>query len=119
MTVDEWLTSIPIKKTPRGARLDLRVYVYPDGHGNFLVEDENGAVVPEGQGQPVNNPAEAHEVLEKIWNRAMKLKPEAGAEEPRQPTLAEQFADVIGTVPDFPKDMAAQHDYYIHGVPKS
>ena len=119
MTVDEWLTSIPIKKTPRGARLDLRVYVYPDGHGNFLVEDENGAVVPEGQGQPVNNPAEAHEVLEKIWNRAMKLKPEAGAEEPRQPTLAEQFADVIGTVPDLPEDMAAQHDYYIHGVPKS
>ena len=26
------------------------------------------------------------------------------------PTLAEQFADVIGTVPEFPADMAAQHD---------
>jgi hypothetical protein len=34
------------------------------------------------------------------------------------PTLAEQFADVIGTVPDFPPDMAAQHDHYLHGAPK-
>ena len=117
MTFDEWLTSIPIKQTPKGAGLDLRVYVYPDGHGNFLVKDENGVVV--AGGQPVNNPVEAHEVLEKIWNRAMNLKPEAGAEDPRQPTLAEQFADVIGTVPGLPEDMAAQHDYYIHGVPKS
>jgi hypothetical protein len=34
------------------------------------------------------------------------------------PTLAEQFADVIGTVPDLPSDMAAQHDHYLHGAPK-
>jgi hypothetical protein len=34
------------------------------------------------------------------------------------PTLAEQFADVIGSVPDFPPDMAAQHDHYLHGAPK-
>jgi hypothetical protein len=33
-------------------------------------------------------------------------------------TLAEQFADVIGTVPDLPSDMAAQHDHYLHGAPK-
>ena len=33
------------------------------------------------------------------------------------PTLAEQFADVIGTVPDLPSDMAAQHDHYLHGAP--
>jgi hypothetical protein len=32
------------------------------------------------------------------------------------PTLAEQFADVIGTVPDLPSDMAAQHDHYLHGA---
>ena len=31
-----------------------------------------------------------------------------------EPTLAEQFADVIGTVPDLPSDMAAQHDHYLH-----
>lgn len=34
------------------------------------------------------------------------------------PTLAEQFADVIGTVPDLPADMAAQHDHYLHGAPR-
>ena len=32
------------------------------------------------------------------------------------PTLAEQFADVIGTVPELPADMAAQHDHYLHGT---
>jgi hypothetical protein len=30
------------------------------------------------------------------------------------PTLAEQFADVIGTVPELPVDMAAQHDRHLH-----
>jgi hypothetical protein len=34
------------------------------------------------------------------------------------PTLAEQFADVIGAVPELPADMAAQHDHYLHGAPK-
>ena len=34
------------------------------------------------------------------------------------PTLAEQFRDVIGTVPDLPSDMAEQHDHYLHGAPK-
>ena len=34
------------------------------------------------------------------------------------PTLAEQFGDVIGTVPDLPSDMAEQHDHYLHGAPK-
>jgi hypothetical protein len=34
------------------------------------------------------------------------------------PTLAEQFADVIGTVPELPADMAAQHDHYLHGARK-
>jgi hypothetical protein len=34
------------------------------------------------------------------------------------PTLAEQFADVIGAVPELPSDMADQHDHYLHGAPK-
>ena len=33
-------------------------------------------------------------------------------------TLAEQFADVIGTVPELPSDMAQQHDHYLHKAPK-
>lgn len=60
----------------------------------------------------------AREVLEKLWNHAMSAKstPDVVA---MQPTLAEQFADVIGTVHDLPEDMASQHDHYVHGVPKS
>ncbi|MGI6415450.1 MAG: hypothetical protein ACOX1P_07245 [Thermoguttaceae bacterium] len=42
----------------------------------------------------------------------------AGEPPTEGPTLAEQFADVIGTVPDLPPDMAAQHDHYLHGAPK-
>jgi len=37
---------------------------------------------------------------------------------PQGKTLAEQFADVIGSVPDLPADMAQQHDHYLHGAPK-
>ena len=57
MKLDEWLTTVPIQQTPKGARLELRLYVYPDGHGNFCVEDEKGRL--SGKPQPVNNPAEA------------------------------------------------------------
>jgi hypothetical protein len=117
MTFDEWLTGIPIKPTPKGARLDLRLYVYPDGHGDFCVEDEKGR--SSTNPQPVNNTAEARDVLERLWNRAMSIKSPSKASEPSQPTLAEQFADVIGTAPDLPQDMAQQHDHYVHGAPKS
>jgi hypothetical protein len=115
MKFDEWLTTIPIQETPHGARLDLRLYVYPDGHGNFCIEDENGRSV--GNPQPVNDPAEAREVLEKIWNRAMSLKAES-ARSPRRKTLAEQLGDLVGSVTDLPADMAEQHDHYLHGAPK-
>lgn len=37
----------------------------------------------------------------------------------RRRTLAEQFADIIGTVPELPTDMAEHHDHYVHGTPKS
>jgi hypothetical protein len=117
MKFDEWLTAIPIQETPKGARLDLRLYIYPDGHGNFCVEDEQGRLF--GNPQPVNNPVEACEVLENLWNRAMSAKPVAGLSATAAPTLADQFADVIGAAPDLPQDMAAQHDHYLHGAPKS
>jgi hypothetical protein len=37
---------------------------------------------------------------------------------PARKTLAEQLGDLIGSVPDLPADMAAQHDHYLHGAPK-
>jgi hypothetical protein len=34
------------------------------------------------------------------------------------PTWGKVFEDLIGTVEDFPEDMADNHDHYIHGAPK-
>ena len=65
---------------------------------------EKGVVVFQ---QPPNLPDGTEVVVEAVENKAKK-----------RPTLAEQFADVIGTVPDLPPDMAAQHDHYLHGAPK-
>lgn len=50
----------------------------------------------------------------------VRVEPVAGGEEVvnEGPTLLEQFADVIGTVPELPPDMAQQHDHYLHGAPK-
>jgi hypothetical protein len=117
MTFDEWLTTIPIQQTPQGARLELSLYVHPDGHGNVCVEDEQGRSV--GKPQPVNDSAEARDVLEKIWNRAMKVQaaPTTPTPAPRR-TLAEQLGDLIGSVPELPPDMAEHHDHYLHGAPK-
>ncbi len=33
-------------------------------------------------------------------------------------TLAERLGDLIGSMPELPPDMAAQHDHYLHGAPK-
>jgi hypothetical protein len=115
MKFEQWITAIPIQQTPKGARLDLRLYVYPDGHGNFCVADEHGALSTNPQ--PVNNPSEARDVLEKLWTRAMSAKPES-LETTERKTLAEQLGDLIGSVPDLPLDMAEQHDHYLHGAPK-
>ena len=45
----------------------------------------------------------------------MEVKVEP-VEPPSLPTLAEQFAEIIGAVPDLPADMAENHDRYVHGV---
>ena len=34
------------------------------------------------------------------------------------PTLAERLAPVIGAAVGLPSDLAAQHDHYLHGLPK-
>ena len=33
-------------------------------------------------------------------------------------TLAERLGNLIGSMPELPPDMAAQHDHYLHGAPK-
>ncbi len=48
----------------------------------------------------------------------MDIGPENREGHPRKQTLADQFADVIGTVSELPADMAENHDHYLHGAPK-
>ena len=74
--------------------------VYHGKVRNGVVVFDTGAVLPEGT-----------EV------RVEPVAPEAESSAPGL-TLAEQFADVIGSVPELPSDMAAQHDHYLHGVSK-
>jgi hypothetical protein len=45
----------------------------------------------------------------------VRVEPVAGE---LRKTLAEQLGDLIGSVPELPTDMAAQHDHYLHGAPK-
>ena len=65
-----------------------------------VVVFEKGAVLPEGT--------------------EVRIEPvvPAGGVPAQGPTLAEQLANVIGTVPELPPDMAAQHDHYLHGAPR-
>jgi len=115
MKFDEWLNSIPIRQTPKGARLDLRLYVYPDGHGNFYIEDDQGKLF--SHSQPVNDPDEARDVIERIWTRAMDVN--LGSAAPTSTSsLADQFADVIGIASDLTEDLADRHDHYVHGAAK-
>ena len=42
----------------------------------------------------------------------------APVEPPRSSTFYERFADLIGSCPDLPPDMAETHDHYLHGREK-
>jgi hypothetical protein len=43
---------------------------------------------------------------------------EVETDESKTPTLAERLKSVIGTAQGLPSDLAAQHDHYLHGLPK-
>jgi hypothetical protein len=68
---------------------------------------ENGMVVFD---QPVTLP-EGTEVRIELIVRDRNVSVDG-------PTLAEQFSNLIGAVPELPPDMAKQHDHYLHGAPK-
>jgi hypothetical protein len=74
--------------------------VYHGKVRNGVVEFDTGTALPEGT--------------------EVRIEPVSTSEQPvaEGPMLAEQFENVIGTVPELPPDMAAQHDHYLHGAPK-
>jgi hypothetical protein len=78
----DWLDGLAFWKTERGARLDLRIYIYPDGHGNihYVSPDTN-----QDSNLPVPNAGEAMAVLRQVWERAQELSEHAplrAADEP-------------------------------------
>ena len=82
MTHSEWLDKLPeyARPTERGARIDLRLYVYPDGHGNIQLVRESGHG---GAQQPVDRPDEALDALRRLWERAAALneRPDIASDE--------------------------------------
>lgn len=68
---DGWLKSLAFWKTKKGARLDLRFYIYPDGHGNIHYRVDQTGV---DANLPVNGIDEAMTVLHSVWERAQELK---------------------------------------------
>lgn len=67
----QWLDALPFTVNPAGVRLDLRLYIYPDGHGNLVFAGPDG-------NQPVNDLAEAITVLSDLWQRGQAAHPKGG-----------------------------------------
>jgi len=72
MTHRNWLKSLRIKRTPKGARMDLRIYIYVDGHGHIQHIRPNRTV--DEANCPVNNVEGAAVVLKELWKRAEKFR---------------------------------------------
>ncbi len=79
---EQWVARLSerAKRTPKGVRVDLRCYIYPDGHGNLLYRDANSSAT-DTIGQPVNDVAELLAVVEQLWARAMALPARGDASE--------------------------------------
>ncbi len=71
---DKNLEELEYLDTKKGVRLDLRLYVYPDGHGNIYIEKQGKLY----QNYPARSKEVANDVFAGIWNRACELssKPE-------------------------------------------
>jgi len=47
-----------------------------------------------------------------------EVKAEIRAERARRPTLGEKLLKYAGMFTDLPRDLARNHDHYLHGTPK-
>jgi hypothetical protein len=67
----KWLDRLSehVKPTPKGVRLSLTLYVYPDGHGNLYFQRPDTGKLDEA-GQPVNNVDEAVQAFQAVWEQA-------------------------------------------------
>jgi hypothetical protein len=60
MNSDNVLDRVKAVPTPKGVRMGLRVYVYPDGHGNIA------------EAFPVKNVEEAVATFRTLWEECQK-----------------------------------------------
>lgn len=58
---DDQLDTINPKKNDSGVRLDVRLYVYSDGHGSFVVDGIN---------LPARNQDVAADIFQDLWRKA-------------------------------------------------
>jgi hypothetical protein len=73
----------------------------------YVGEVRNGVVVFEGELPPFPE------------GTKVRVEPfSAEGQESSTPTLAERLGPVIGSARGLPSDLAAQHDHYLHGLPK-
>jgi len=71
---EKWIESVEknANLTKKGVRINLAMYVYPDGHGNLcFLKPDSGKLDTEGQ--PVNNVEEAVHAVRSIWEKAANL----------------------------------------------
>lgn len=67
----KWLDRLDanIKPTPKGVRLDMTFYVYPDGHGNLIFQNPVTRKL-DAENQPVNSIDEAVDAVRAVWEQA-------------------------------------------------
>lgn len=72
--IDRWIDGLSFTTCKTGVKLDLRIRVYPNGHGYLISLREDGRECPD---QPVNNVEEAINALRRLWSRGMESCPQS------------------------------------------
>ena len=98
MKYADWIENVEPHLTPKGARLDLRLYVYEDGHGNI-----NLRLPDDISGQPVNDSDEAVRIFRDLWEKAATVRQRNTAEQSsRLSSMLEQITpeNIHQEIPD-------------------
>ncbi len=68
---EEWINKAMVRVTPKGAMADIRMYVFPDTHGNLQHIDpkRDGKKGVQQENCPVSDVDDAMMVLRGLWER--------------------------------------------------
>lgn len=76
---EHWLRDMVFFKTKSGARLDLRLYISPDAHGNIHYKTLD---THKDRNQPVASLDETTETFRAIWEHAQQYMLDAAPQDP-------------------------------------